>query len=65
MVGRVTVGCTPTKTMVGSARVAYLARREADCGVKVGSVSIDQEVVRKRKRDIVDMFSAGSLFGKI
>ncbi len=59
----VTVGCTPTKTMVGSARVAYLARRAADYGVKIGSVSVDQEVVRKRKRDIVDMFSAGSRRG--
>ena len=26
-------GCTPTKTMVASARVAYLARRGADYGV--------------------------------
>ena len=26
-------GCTPTKTMVASARVAYLARRAADYGV--------------------------------
>jgi len=28
----VNVGCTPTKTMVASARVAYLARRGADYG---------------------------------
>ena len=49
--------------MVGIARVAYLARRAADYGVKIGSLSIDQEVVRKRKRDIVDMFSAGSRRG--
>src|SRR5487761_588330 len=28
----VNVGCTPTKTMVASARVAYLARRAADYG---------------------------------
>jgi len=30
----VNVGCTPTKTMVASARVAYLARRGADYGVQ-------------------------------
>ena len=30
----VNVGCTPTKTMVASARVAYLARRAADYGVR-------------------------------
>ncbi|MEE9155062.1 MAG: FAD-dependent oxidoreductase, partial [Gemmatimonadota bacterium] len=29
-------GCTPTKTMIASARVAYLARRGADYGVKTG-----------------------------
>ena len=29
-------GCTPTKTMVASARVAYLARRGADYGVAHG-----------------------------
>ena len=34
-------GCTPTKTMVASARVAYLARRGADYGVRTGPISID------------------------
>ncbi|EFH83911.1 mercuric reductase [Ktedonobacter racemifer] len=53
-------GCTPTKTMVASARVAYLARRGADYGVSTGPVSVDIEVVRKRKRDIVDSFRSGS-----
>src|SRR2546425_11028765 len=53
-------GCTPTKTMVASARVAYLARRGADYGVHTGPISVDMEVVRKRKRDIVDSFRNGS-----
>lgn len=53
-------GCTPTKTMVASARVAYLARRAADYGVQTGTVSVDLEVVRKRKRDIVAEWSSGS-----
>ncbi len=54
-------GCTPTKTMVASARVAYLARRAADYGVQIESkISVDMEVVRKRKRDIVDSFRNGS-----
>jgi pyruvate/2-oxoglutarate dehydrogenase complex dihydrolipoamide dehydrogenase (E3) component len=53
-------GCTPTKTMVASARVAYLTRRAADYGVEVGPVSIDMKVVRKRKRDIVESFRTGS-----
>ena len=53
-------GCTPTKTMVQSAKVAYLARRAADYGVDVGPVSINMEKVRRRKRDIVDSFRGGS-----
>jgi pyruvate/2-oxoglutarate dehydrogenase complex dihydrolipoamide dehydrogenase (E3) component len=53
-------GCTPTKTMVASARVAYLARRAADYGVQTGPISIDMQVVRKRKRDIVESFRGGS-----
>jgi len=53
-------GCTPTKTMVASARVAYLARRAADYGVETGPVSVDMKVVRKRKRDIVESFRTGS-----
>jgi pyruvate/2-oxoglutarate dehydrogenase complex dihydrolipoamide dehydrogenase (E3) component len=56
-------GCTPTKTMVASARVAYLARRSADYGVQTGSISVDLTVVRKRKRDIVDSFRSGSEHG--
>src|SRR5919199_904385 len=53
-------GCTPTKTMVASARVAYLARRAADYGVRTGPVSVDMPRVRQRKRDIVDSFRSGS-----
>ena len=53
-------GCTPTKTMVASARVAYLVRRASDYGVKSGSLAIDMKRVRKRKRDIVQMFRSGS-----
>src|SRR5437879_2438839 len=56
-------GCTPTKTMVASGRVAYLARRAADYGVHTGAasdISIDLGKVRQRKRDIVDKFRNGS-----
>lgn len=56
-------GCTPTKTMVASARVAYLARRGADYGVQTGAVAVDQTVVRRRKRDIVESFRGGSRKG--
>jgi len=53
-------GCTPTKTMVASGRVAYLARRGADYGVHAGSITIDLSRVRQRKRDIVNTFRNGN-----
>jgi pyruvate/2-oxoglutarate dehydrogenase complex dihydrolipoamide dehydrogenase (E3) component len=52
-------GCTPTKTMVASARVAHLARRAADYGVRTGGVEVDLSVVRRRKRGVVDAWSSG------
>ncbi|MEO6890917.1 MAG: FAD-dependent oxidoreductase, partial [Ktedonobacteraceae bacterium] len=53
-------GCTPTKTMIASGRVAYLARRGADYGVHTGPITIDMQKIRQRKRDIVDSFRNGS-----
>ena len=54
-------GCTPTKTMVASGRIAYLARRGSDYGVRTGgAIRIAMERVRKRKRDIVNSFRSGS-----
>ncbi len=54
-------GCTPTKTMIASARVAALARRGEDYGIDTGKVSVDMEAVRARKRKIVEEFRSGSL----
>jgi pyruvate/2-oxoglutarate dehydrogenase complex dihydrolipoamide dehydrogenase (E3) component len=53
-------GCTPTKTMVASGRVAYLARRGKDYGADTGDIRIDMRRVRQRKREIVDSFRNGS-----
>jgi pyruvate/2-oxoglutarate dehydrogenase complex dihydrolipoamide dehydrogenase (E3) component len=53
-------GCTPTKTMVASGRVAYLARRASDYGVHTGPIRVDLGRVRQRKRDIVASFRNGS-----
>jgi pyruvate/2-oxoglutarate dehydrogenase complex dihydrolipoamide dehydrogenase (E3) component len=53
-------GCTPTKTMIASGRVAYLARRGAEYGVHTGDISVDMTGVRDRKRKIVDSFRNGS-----
>jgi pyruvate/2-oxoglutarate dehydrogenase complex dihydrolipoamide dehydrogenase (E3) component len=52
-------GCTPTKTMIASGRVAYLARRGKDYGVRTGEIRIDMQRVRQRKRDIVERFRSG------
>jgi pyruvate/2-oxoglutarate dehydrogenase complex dihydrolipoamide dehydrogenase (E3) component len=49
----VNTGCTPTKTMVASARLAHQARRAAEYGVRVGPVSVDLGAVRERKRAMV------------
>lgn len=49
-------GCTPTKTLIASARAAHVARRGPDYGVETGEVSVDQEVVRERKRTVVEQF---------
>ena len=46
-------GCTPTKTMLASARIAYQAGRAAEYGVRTGPVSVDLAAVRERKRAMV------------
>ena len=53
-------GCTPSKTMIASARIAHLARRAAEYGVATGEVAVDLDAVRSRKRDVVEEFSTAS-----
>ncbi len=50
-------GCMPTKTMIASARVAYLAERAADYGVNTGQVQVDLGAVLDRKRAVVETFT--------
>jgi len=56
----INVGCTPTKTMVASARAAHLARRAATYGVETGPVRVNMRRVRERTRDIVRQFRESS-----
>jgi pyruvate/2-oxoglutarate dehydrogenase complex dihydrolipoamide dehydrogenase (E3) component len=56
-------GCTPTKTMFNSARVAYLARRAADYGVHHGEVTVNMREVRERKQRVVEEFRESGLKG--
>ena len=47
-------GCTPTKTLVASARAAWVARHAADFGVTLaGPVGIDYAAVRARMMKVV------------
>jgi len=56
----VNVGCIPTKTLVGSARIAYFARQAADFGVSIGGdVSVDMKRVKARKDEIVGASNQG------
>ena len=52
----INVGCTPTKTMVASGRVAYLAKRGSDYGVGTGPITVDLRRVLERKRSVVESF---------
>ncbi len=53
-------GCTPTKTMVASAQRAWQARHAGGLGIEIGSVRVNLEQVRARKRRIVEQFRASN-----
>lgn len=52
-------GCTPTKTLRKSARVAHLARRASDFGIEVGHVTVDFKAAMERMRQRVDQARTG------
>src|SRR5207302_1705468 len=52
-------GCTPTKTLRKSARVAWQARHAAQFGVHVGEVKVDFAAAMNRMQDRVDTARAG------
>ena len=49
----VNVGCTPTKTLIASGRVAYLVKRSADFGIRTTGFAVDVETFLRRKNSIV------------
>jgi pyruvate/2-oxoglutarate dehydrogenase complex dihydrolipoamide dehydrogenase (E3) component len=53
-------GCTPTKTMVASAQRAWQVRHAGELGIEVGSLRVNMEQVRARKRKIVEQFRTSS-----
>lgn len=53
-------GCIPTKTLVASARAAYIAKRASDFGVITeGRISVDMKRVKARKDAVVQRSNQG------
>lgn len=54
-------GCTPTKTLIASARIAYDARRAHDYGIELpaASVAVNMRAVQARKKRVVDASRSG------
>jgi pyruvate/2-oxoglutarate dehydrogenase complex dihydrolipoamide dehydrogenase (E3) component len=55
----INVGCTPTKTMVHRAQVAYYARNAARWGVDASNVSVDLAKIVAQKDEVVLSFRSG------
>ncbi|MGI9385637.1 MAG: FAD-containing oxidoreductase [Methyloligellaceae bacterium] len=56
----VNVGCIPTKTLVASARAAYMARRGPVFGVEIdGPITVDMARVKARKDGVVRQSNEG------
>lgn len=55
----VNYGCTPTKTMVASARAIHVARRGDFYGFSTGDIEVDYKRVRERMNEIRNGSSSG------
>ncbi len=55
----INTGCTPTKTMIASARAAHVARTAARLGVHVRSVEVDLAQIVDRKDAVVRSYRSG------
>jgi len=56
-------GCTPTKTLVASAKAAYMATKSRDLGIDIKSYKVNMSQIQKRKNDVVSLFRNGSQKG--
>jgi pyruvate/2-oxoglutarate dehydrogenase complex dihydrolipoamide dehydrogenase (E3) component len=52
-------GCTPTKTMITSARIAHAVKRGPEFGVHSGPIRIDMAAIVARKNEISGSFRSG------
>src|SRR4030095_10393993 len=56
----VNVGCIPTKTLIASARAAWVARNAAAYGVAIdGAVRVEMSKVKARKDEVVAQSTSG------
>jgi pyruvate/2-oxoglutarate dehydrogenase complex dihydrolipoamide dehydrogenase (E3) component len=57
----VNAGCTPTKTLIASARIAYDARRAHSYGIELSmaGVAVDMRAVQARKKRVVEASKSG------
>jgi len=59
----VNVGCTPTKTMIASAKAIHTIRRAAEWGIEADLRKINMDAIIQRKKDVVDLFRNGAQEG--
>ncbi len=59
----VNVGCTPTKTMIASAKTAYTVNGSAKYGILTKGFRVDINVIHSRKDKVVESFRNGSQNG--
>ena len=52
-------GCTPTKTMISSARIAHYAKVAPEFGVHPGKIKVNMAEVVARKNEVVESFRSG------
>jgi pyruvate/2-oxoglutarate dehydrogenase complex dihydrolipoamide dehydrogenase (E3) component len=55
----VNFGCTPTKAVIASARVAHQARRATEYGLEIPEVRVDFPAVLERAKEIVELKRGG------
>lgn len=53
-------GCTPTKSMIASAKAAYQAKRSEEFGIKTDKIHVDMNYVARRRDEIVNNFRTGT-----
>lgn len=56
-------GCTPTKTMIASAKAAYLAAHSDDLGIHIDNYQVNMKQIKQRKDELVLSWRNGSLSG--